>query len=94
MKVINWNEEKNKKLKLVREISFEDIMGAVGNGNFFTIKKHPNQEKYLNQQQLIIEIDNYIYVVPFVENDEEIFLKTIYKSRKYTKEYLGDRAKK
>ncbi len=83
MKVVRWDEEKNEKLKLVRNISFEYIIEAIENGNFFDIRQHPNQEKYPNQKKLLIEIQNYIYEVPFIENDEEIFFKTIYKSRKY-----------
>lgn len=90
MKVVRWNEEKNTKLKLIRKISFEDVEEAILNGNFYHIQIHPDQEKYPNQKKLFIEIDNYIYVVPFVESDNEIFFKTIYPSRKDTKLLLRD----
>lgn len=90
VKIIRWNEEKNSKLKLIRKISFEDIEEAVLNGNYYHIEVHPDQDKYPNQKKLFVEIQNYIYVVPFVENDKEIFLKTIYPSRKDTKLLLKD----
>ena len=94
MKVIRWNEEKNIKLRLIRGISFEDVEEAVLNGNFLRIEIHPDQEKYPNQKKLFVEIDNYIYVVPFVENEDEIFFKTIYPSRKDTKLLLGVKSQK
>lgn len=89
MKIIRWNEEKNIKLKLIRGISFEDVEEAILNENFHRIEIHPDQEKYPNQKKLFVEIDNYIYVVPFIENKDEIFFKTIYPSRKDTKLLLG-----
>ena len=89
MKIIRWNEEKNIKLKLIRGISFEDVEEAILNENFHRIEIHPDQEKYPNQKKLFIEIDSYIYVVPFVEDEDNIFFKTIYPSRKDTKLLLG-----
>ncbi len=89
MKIIRWNEEKNIKLKLIRNISFEDVEEAILNDSFYRIEMHPDQEKYPNQKKLFVEIEDYIYVVPFVENEDEIFFKTIYPSRKDTKLLLG-----
>ena len=89
MKIIRWNEEKNIKLKLIRNISFEDVEEAILNDSFYRIEMHPDQEKYPNQKKLFVEIEDYIYVVPFVENENEIFFKTIYPSRKDTKLLLG-----
>lgn len=96
LKVIKWDPEKNKKLKndTTRQICFEDVFLALQENNFYYIDKHYNSEKYPNQKILFIEINNYIYIVPFVENDEEIFLKTIIPSRKYTKKFLKDKAQK
>ncbi|MBN2769198.1 MAG: BrnT family toxin [Spirochaetes bacterium] len=91
MKHHNWNKDKNEKLKLERNISFEDIVFYINNGHLIEIIDHPNQEKYNGQKIYIIEKDNYIYMCPFVENDHEVFLKTIIPSRKATKEYLGDK---
>jgi len=87
MKLINWNTEKNELLKKTRKISFEEIIIAINNDNIIDTVIHPNQEKYPNQKMYIISINDYIHVVPFVENENEIFLKTIIPSRKQTKKY-------
>ena len=83
-----WNEEKNKWLKENRNISFEDIELAILEGRILDILEHHNKEKYPNQKLLIVEINNYAYVVPYIEKGEDIFLITIFPSRKYTKRYL------
>ena len=51
---------------------------------------HPNQERYPGQKIAVVLIEGYAYLVPFVENEEEIFLKTIIPSRKATRQYLGE----
>ena len=85
----NWNKEKNLLLKKTRKISFEQIIMHIEQGNLIDIIMHSNSEKYLNQKILIINVNNYIYTVPFVENGNERFLKTIIPNRKFTKKYLG-----
>jgi uncharacterized DUF497 family protein len=85
----NWDKEKNLLLKETRGISFEQIVVYIEQGNLIDVIKHPNKDKYNHQKILIINIDNYIYTVPFVENENERFLKTIIPSRKFTKKYLG-----
>jgi len=87
-KHINWNNEKNILLKESREISFESVWQALEEWNIFEIIKHTNSEKYPNQKILHIDINDYIYIVPFIENDNEIFLKTMIPSRKETKKLL------
>ncbi|MFK5937295.1 MAG: DUF4258 domain-containing protein [Sulfurimonas sp.] len=89
-KVINWNEEKNQLLQLQRGISFEMVLEKLLNGDILGRKSHPNIDKYPNQKIFILEIDSYICYVPFVENEAEIFLKTIIPSRKLNKKYKGD----
>ena len=86
----NWNEDKNTKLKKNRKISFEEIVLCIAEGKVIKVLEHPNKRKYLNQYIYLIEYKNYIYVVPFVRNEKEneIFLRTIYPSREYTKRYL------
>jgi len=84
----NWNREKNLLLKETRGISFEQIVMHIEQGDLIDIIKHPNSEKYANQKILVINIDEYIYTVPFVENDNEYFLKTIMLNRQFTKKYL------
>ena len=88
MKYYSWNNDKNEKLKKERGISFEDIVYYINNDKILAILKHKNQEKYPGQKIYVIEIGNYVYIIPFVENEKEIFLKTIIPSRKATKKYL------
>jgi len=88
MKYFDWNQQKNKKLIKERKVSFEMIVTCIKNGDILDKVKHPNQKKYPGQHIYIIEMDEYVYAVPFVEDDEKIFLKTIIPSRKLTKKYL------
>ena len=89
MKSINWNSDKNQQLLSERGVSFEDVVVLIQQGVLLDIVEHPNKEKYPNQRVFIIEIENYAYLIPYVETDKEIFLKTIIPSRKATKIYLG-----
>jgi len=86
----NWNKEKNLLLKRERNLSFEQIILHIENGDLLDIVEHPNKEKFAHQKILIIKIEEYIISVPFVENGDERFLKTIIPSRKLTKKYLKD----
>jgi uncharacterized DUF497 family protein len=88
--VIHWDEEKNQLLQLQRGLSFEIVVEKLENNEILARRTHPNREKYPYLQILIVELDGYICYVPFVENDEEIFLKTIIPSRKLKKEFKGD----
>ena len=87
MKIYSWNPEKNAKLIEERGISFEDIVLSIEQGNEIEIYDHPNQEKYPGQKISAVVIEDYVYLIPFIENDSEIFLKTIIPSRKATKRY-------
>jgi len=91
MKYYSWNNEKNEKLKKERSISFEDIIYYIENEKLHAILKHKNQERYPGQKIYVVEINNYVYLVPFVETEKEIFLKTIIPSRKATKKYMEER---
>jgi len=82
-----WNPEKNELLKKERNISFEKVCFHIKNRDIWRITDHPNKEQYPNQKLFYIIIEDYIYVVPFVEDEDFIFLKTIIPSRKATKEY-------
>jgi len=88
MKYFSWNEEKNKLLKEERQISFEDVVFYIDQGFLLDVLEHPNQEKYKGQKIFVVQMDNYAYLVPFIEDEREIFLKTIIPSRKATKKYL------
>ncbi len=85
-----WNSEKNEILKKNRDISFEQIVLNIQLGNEVDIYDHPNTQRYPDQKISVVLIESYAYLVPFIENKEEIFLKTIIPSRKATKQYVGD----
>jgi uncharacterized DUF497 family protein len=87
VKRIVWNEEKNQLLKLQRGLDFEQVLEVIELGDILGKQKHPNTEKYPNQEIFILELNGYICYVPFVENEVEIFLKTIIPSRKLNKKY-------
>lgn len=80
MKEIRWNLVKSERLKKTRGVSFEELINA----RFVGVKKHPQKE---NQSIMLFEHKNYIWIVPYVNEKEYIFLKTLYPSRKYTKLY-------
>ena len=90
MKIIRWNDEKNERLIQGRGICFEQALLILERDGTLDIVEHPNQEKYPGQKMAIVAIDGYAHLVPYVENDEEIFLKTIIPSRTATKKYLGE----
>ncbi len=85
-----WNHDKNERLKAERGISFEQIVLHIERGNLLDILEHPNQSKYPNQQMLVVKIEDYVYLVPCVEDKECKFLKTIIPSRNETRDYLGE----
>lgn len=89
MKIFRWNAEKNEILAKERGITFEEIVQRIESGAKVIETNHPNKEKYPNQKILIIDVEGYAYLVPFVINKDEYFLKTIIPSRKATKKYFG-----
>ena len=88
-KTIRYSLEKNELLKKQRHISFEDIILALESGGLLDDIKHPNEEKYPNQDIFIIlvQVKNYVYLVPYVKDENSIFFKTIIPSRQMTKKY-------
>ena len=89
MKYFDWNDEKNEMLKKVRSVSFEQVELAIASGDLVDRIKHPNPARYPNQKVFWVTIENYIYSVPYIEDNEKIFLKTIIPNSKATKKYLG-----
>ena len=88
MKPFDWNEQKNQWLIRERDVCFEQVVLSIENGKLLDVIQHPNPDKYIRQQVYVIDIEGYAYMVPFVEEDDVIFLKTIFPSRKYTNIYL------
>ena len=86
-KIYNWNAEKNQLLLRERCISFERIVFEISTGNELDVLQHPNQEKYPGQRISMVQVDDYVYAVPFIETETEIFLKTLIPSRKATRQY-------
>jgi hypothetical protein len=84
-----WNPLKNAELKERYGFGFERVLVALEEGRLLDERAHPNVERHARQRQLVIEIDGYAWVVPFVTDGETAFLKTFYPSRKATHEYLG-----
>ena len=89
MKALYWSDEKNRKLKQERGLGFEDAAYYIENAKVVDIIRNPNADKYKNQEIFVLNINNYIYLVPFIETRDFVFLKTIIPSRKFTKIYLG-----
>ena len=90
MKYFAWNDKKNATLIRERGISFEEIVFHIEGGDLLDVLEHPNQDRYANQRVFFVNVEGYAYLVPFVEDDQEVFLKTIIPSRKATRDYLGD----
>ncbi|MDD2367195.1 MAG: toxin [Desulfuromonadaceae bacterium] len=88
MKIFRWNHEKNERLKIEREVSFEEIVLSIEEDGLLDILQHPNATKYPNQRILVVALVRYVYLIPFVEEADYYFLKTIIPSRKATRDYL------
>jgi len=89
MITFKWNAEKNAILAKERGITFEEIVEMIESGTYTIEVDHPNKERYPNQRLLIVDVDGYAYMLPFIRDGQEYFLKTIIPSRKATRQYLG-----
>ena len=89
MKSFRWPPEKNELLKAERGISFEEIAAAVEAGGLLEVVPHPNAKKYPRQKVMVVEVARYAYLVPFVEEEDHFFLKTIIPSRKATRDFIA-----
>ncbi|WP_298169449.1 toxin [Acidithiobacillus sp.] len=89
MKPFRWSPEKNEAVKAERGISFESIVVSIEAGGLLDILVHQNQAKYPRQRVLVVACDNYVYLVPFVEEEDYFFLKTVIPNRKATRDYLN-----
>ena len=88
MKTFGWNPAKNEWLMAERSVSFEHIILQIEQDGLLDVLGHPNPEKYPGQRIFVVAVDNYAWLVPFVESEKEIFLKTATPSRKATRKYL------
>ena len=88
MKPFRWSPEKNSVLLVERGLSFERVVVAIESGGLLDVMAHPNPAKYPKQSVMVISIDGYCYLVPFIEEQDHYFLKTVIPSRKATRDYL------
>jgi uncharacterized DUF497 family protein len=91
MNIFRWDNEKNELVKSTRGVCFEQVVLLVERGEVLDTIEHPNQERYPGQKIAMVMIDTYVYLVPYVEHNEEIFLKTIIPSRKATNKYMREK---
>ena len=89
VKYFGWNEVKNETLKAGRGIGFEEVVFHIERGDLIEVLAHPNQARYGGQRIFVVRCDDYVYLVPFVEDERVVFLKTIIPSRKATKQHMG-----
>jgi predicted DNA binding CopG/RHH family protein/uncharacterized DUF497 family protein len=85
VKYFAWDDAKNAKLKTDRGIGFEDVVFHIERGDLLDILEHPNPDRYAGQRIFVVQREDYVYLVPFVEDEHSVFLKTIIPSRKATK---------
>ena len=88
-KPFRWDPDKNEQLVQERGISFEQVTVAVENGDLLQVVQHPNTAKYPRQKIMIVGIEGYAYLIPFVEETDYLFLKTIIPSRKATRDFIA-----
>jgi len=88
MELFDWSEDKNEWLLAQRNVTFEEVVYWIMRGGLLDILEHPNTKMYPNQQLFIVNIDDYAYIVPFIEDNERVYLKTIIPSRKMTRKYM------
>ena len=86
---MRWSTDKNDVLRRERGVSFEAIVVAIAGGGLLDVLRHPRPERYPGQRVLVVAADGYAYLVPFVEESDHLFLKTIIPSRKATRDYLS-----
>lgn len=89
MRYFDWSADKNELLKEQRDITFEEIVFHILHGGLLDVLEHPDKKKYSGQRIFVVNVEGYVFLVPYVETEESVFLKTIIPSRKMTKKYLG-----
>ena len=89
MRYFDWSTDKNEWLKERRDITFEEIVFHILHRGLLDVLEHPNKEQYSGQRIFVVNVEGYVFLVPYVETEESVFLKTIIPSRKMTKKYLG-----
>jgi len=91
MKIFRWNNDKNDWLKAHRDVNFEQVVLLMERGDILDVLEHPNQKEYPGQKMAVVMIEDYVYLVPYVQEGDDIFLKTIIPSRKATNKYMREK---
>ena len=89
MSAFDWGDEKNEMLEHSRGVCFEDVLVCIQNGDVLDVIPHPNRERYPGQRIIVLNLNGYVWLVPYVKSKGVRFLKTIIPSRKATREYLS-----
>jgi len=89
MSAFDWSDEKNEWLRDERGVSFEDVLVCIENGHILDVIRHPNRDRYPGQRIIVLNMDGYVWLVPYTKGQGVRFLKTIIPSRKATREYLS-----
>jgi len=89
MSEFDWSDEKNEMLERTRQVCFEDVVVCIQNGDVLDVIRHPNRERYPNQNMIVLNVGGYVWLIPYVKAKGVRFLKTIIPSRKATREYLA-----
>jgi len=82
----DWSDEKNEMLERARGVCFEDVIVCIGNGGVIDVIRHPNRDRYPNQNIIVLDAGGYVWLVPSVKSQGVRFLKTVIPSRKATRE--------
>jgi hypothetical protein len=90
VKYFAWDDAKSEQIRKMRGIGFEDVVFHIERGDLLDILEHPNPERYAGQRIFVVRREDYVYMVPFAEDEDTVLLKTIIPSRKATKQYLGE----
>ena len=90
MKPFDWDNKKSEALEKERKVCFEDVVIKIDEGFLLDNIEHPNKVKYPDQMMLVVNLNGYAYLVPYLEQEETIHLITIFPSRKHTKAYLKE----
>ena len=88
MMPFRWDPPKGEELRERHGLGFEQIVAAIESGAVLATMPHPNPARYPKQRIMVVKIDDYAFLVPFVEGEGHVFLKTIIPSRKATRDFI------
>ena len=91
VKPFRWSAAKNELLRAERGLGFETVVAAIESGGLIDVLAHTNPERYPRQRIAIVDVGGYVVLVPYVESDDHLFLKTVIPSSKATRDYIGGR---